>query len=148
MEKPNPKCKPMSYFWNFSTKYVKSASKKRLWKHINWSHSIKNGISISKATPTMVRAESATLGIAGIDALCLTRPKIIAWSGHMVSMICKETLGCCDQKAWAVSVQSFTLWQQATIEIMCRNHSIIACLCHIYMGVILHAHPIRGESHI
>ena len=48
---------------------------------------------------------------------------------------------CCDCKAWAASVQSFTLWQQATIETMRHNHSIIACLCHIYMGV-------SGESHI
>jgi len=44
--------------------------------------------------------------------------------------------------------QSFTLWQQAIVEIMRRNHSVIACSCHIYMGVILRAHPIRGESHI
>jgi len=31
---------------------------------------------------------------------------------------------------------------------MCRNHSFIACLCHIYMGVALHAHPVHGELHI
>jgi len=36
----------------------------------------------------------------------------------------------------------------SNIEIMCRNHSIIACSCHIYMGVILHAHPVGGESQI
>jgi len=28
------------------------------------------------------------------------------------------------------------------------DHSIIACLRHICMGVILCAHPVRGESHI
>jgi len=28
------------------------------------------------------------------------------------------------------------------------DHSIIACSCHIYMGAVLHAHPIRGEPHI
>ena len=28
------------------------------------------------------------------------------------------------------------------------NHSIIACSCHIFTGVILHAHPVCGESHI
>ena len=28
-----------------------------------------------------------------------------------------------------------------------RDHSIIACSCYIYNGVILHAHPVRGESH-
>jgi len=51
----------------------------------------------------------------------------------------------CDRKARAASPKSFTLWQQATIEITCRDHSIIACLRHIYMGVILRAHPVRGE---
>ena len=47
------------------------------------------------------------------------------------------------------SAQSFTLWQQAIlIEITRRDHSIIACSRHIYMGVILRAHPICGELHI
>jgi len=53
----------------------------------------------------------------------------------------------CDEKARAASAQSVTMWQQATIEIMRRNHSTIACSCHIYMGVILRAHLVRGESH-
>jgi len=39
-------------------------------------------------------------------------------------------------------------WQQATIEITCHDHSIIACSRHAYMGVIRRAHPVRGESHI
>jgi len=55
---------------------------------------------------------------------------------------------CCDRKAWAESAQSFTLWQQATIEITCHDHSIIVCSRHIHMIVILHPHPVRGESHI
>jgi len=50
-------------------------------------------------------------------------------------------------KARAACVQSFTLWQEATIEIMRRNHSIIACSRHLYIGVFLRAHPVRGESH-
>jgi len=29
-----------------------------------------------------------------------------------------------------------------------HDHSIIACSRHIYMGVVLRAHPVRGESHI
>jgi len=40
---------------------------------------------------------------------------------------------CCDRKAGVASVQNFTLWQQATIEITWRDHSIIACSCHIYL---------------
>jgi len=50
----------------------------------------------------------------------------------------------CNQKAQDASVQSFTLWQQWTID-MCHNHSIIACLCHLHMDAILHAHPVVGE---
>jgi len=55
---------------------------------------------------------------------------------------------CCDRKAWAACAQSFTLWQQATIEITRRDHSIFACSRHIYMGVVLHALPVCGESHV
>ena len=44
--------------------------------------------------------------------------------------------------------KAFTLWQQATIEITCHDYSIIACSHHVYMGVVLCAHPVRGESHI
>jgi len=28
------------------------------------------------------------------------------------------------------------------------DHPVIACSRHLYMGVILYAHPVRGESHI
>ena len=55
---------------------------------------------------------------------------------------------CCDRKARAACAQSFTLWQQATIDITYHDHSLIACSRHIYMGVVLHAHPVRAESHI
>jgi len=40
------------------------------------------------------------------------------------------------------------MWQQATIEITRRDHSIIACSRHIYIGVALRVHPVRGEPHI
>ena len=58
------------------------------------------------------------------------------------------TYGCCDRRDQAACARSFTLWQQTTIEIMCRNHSIIAWSCHIYRGVIFRVHPVRGEPHI
>jgi len=45
-------------------------------------------------------------------------------------------------------VRKASHWLQATIEITCHDHSIIARLCHIYIGVVLHAHPVCGESHI
>ena len=53
----------------------------------------------------------------------------------------------CDRKSRAACAQSFALWQQATIEIMLAISIIIACSRYIYYGVILHAHPVRGESH-
>jgi len=37
--------------------------------------------------------------------------------------------------------QSFTLWQQAAIEITRRDHTIIACSRHIYLCVAVCAHP-------
>ena len=52
---------------------------------------------------------------------------------------------CCDWKAQASCAQSFTLWQQATIEIMHRDHSLITCSRHLYMGVVLYTHSVRGE---
>jgi len=54
---------------------------------------------------------------------------------------------CCNRKDWVASAQSFTLWQQTTI----RDHmswSLDACLRHKYTGVVLHAYPGHGESHI
>jgi len=38
---------------------------------------------------------------------------------------------CCDRKSRAACAQSFALWQQATIEITRRHHSIIACSRHV-----------------
>ena len=38
---------------------------------------------------------------------------------------------CCDRKSRAACAQSFALWQQATIEFTCHDHSVIACSHHI-----------------
>ena len=40
---------------------------------------------------------------------------------------------CCDRKSRAACAQSFALWQQATIEFTCHDHSIIACSPHVYV---------------
>jgi len=45
---------------------------------------------------------------------------------------------CCDRKSRVACAQSFALWQQATIAIMCRNLNIF----------VLRAHPVHDESHI
>jgi len=44
---------------------------------------------------------------------------------------------CCNRKSRAACAQSSTLWQQATIEITRRDHSIIACLRHIHLFLFL-----------
>jgi len=54
----------------------------------------------------------------------------------------------CNREPQAANVQSFPPWQQATIEITCHDHSIIACSHHIYISVVLHTHPVCGGSHI
>jgi len=59
---------------------------------------------------------------------------------------CWFIMYCCDRKARAACAQSFT--QEATLEVTRGDHYIIACSHHIYMGVVLCALPVRGESHI
>jgi len=51
------------------------------------------------------------------------------------------------RKGQAARAQNFALWQQATTEITRCDHSMIACSRHLYMGVVLRAHSVRGESH-
>jgi len=66
----------------------------------------------------------------------------------LISFIYKIHLWhCCDRKSRAAYAQNFVPWQQATKEIMLAISLTIACLRYIYNGVILHAHPVRGESH-
>ena len=80
---------------------------------------------------------------------------------------------CCDRKSRAACAQSFALWQQASDNrdhasqslFACASHHVqsftrqyqqsyhvaisltIACLRYVYNGVILHAHPVCGDSH-
>jgi len=62
-------------------------------------------------------------------------------------MLLSSGWACCHRKSRAACAQSFALWQQATTEIMLAISLTIACSYYIYNGVILRAHPIRGESH-
>jgi len=81
-------------------------------------------------------------------------PKLVDWVRFLTGSYRRlekrylQPVYCCDRKARAASAQSFTLWQQATIEITPRDHSVIVCSRHVYRGVVLRAHPVRGESHI
>jgi len=53
-------------------------------------------------------------------------------SSENVSSLLWYISKCCDLKTRAPSGQSFTLWQQATIEITWRDHSICLFAPHIY----------------
>jgi len=66
--------------------------------------------------------------------------------------LCKQALcfgqdqtHCCDRKAQAACTQSFTLRQQATIEITLL---LLARATYIWVLFVLRAHPVRGEPHM
>ena len=69
--------------------------------------------------------------------------KVVPW--HHLRILVKAPLSC-DWKGRTASVQSFTLSHQATMKVPRRAHLISAYSHH--MGVVLHAHFVRGESHI
>jgi len=88
---------------------------------------------------------------------CNNIPSFLQWTTPVARSFCKGCTWhhlhiqvkaplCCDWKGRAASVQRFTLSHQAEIKIPLRAHLIPACSRH--MGVVLHAHPVRGESHI
>ena len=69
------------------------------------------------------------------------------WTPHDLHILVTASF-CCDRKSRAACARSFAPWQQATIEIMLAISLSIACSHYTHDGVILHAHPVRGESHI
>ena len=54
------------------------------------------------------------------------------WTRHDFHILVTAPF-CCNRKSWAACAQSFALWQQATMEITWRSHSVIACSRHIYI---------------
>ena len=67
---------------------------------------------------------------------------------HVLYSVSRDKgFSCCDRKSRAACAPSFAPWQQATIEIMLAISLTIACSRYTYDGVILPAHPVRGESH-
>ena len=70
-----------------------------------------------------------------LSSLCL----LALWATWLLSQLMLHWW-CWDQKARAANAQSFTLWQQATIEITWRDHPIIACSWHIHKWVLFFAH--------
>ena len=54
------------------------------------------------------------------------------WTPHDLHILVTAPF-CCDRKFRAACAQSFAPWQQATIEITRRDHSIIACSRHTHI---------------
>ena len=76
--------------------------------------------------------------------VCKSKLCIVAFFDQQRVRCCpaqrKALLQFCNRKTRAAYAQSFTLWQQATIEITRHDHSITACSCHIYIWVLFFAH--------
>ena len=68
---------------------------------------------------------------------------------HRLHVLCVKAELCTTFKSWSqpACTQSFAPWQQATIEIILAISYSVACSRYTYDGVILHAHPVRGESY-
>ena len=62
----------------------------------------------------------------------IARPLCEGWTPHDLHILVTAPF-CYDRKSRAAYSQSFALWQQATIEFTCHDHSIIACSRHIYV---------------
>jgi len=88
---------------------------------------------------------------------CNNIPSFLQWTAPIARCFCEgcswhhlhivvKAPFCCNCKGRAASVQSFPLLHQATINTPRRAHLICACSRH--MGVVHHAHPVRGESHM
>ena len=94
-----------------------------------------NGMEVSKAVNILIKFQKILTNVLAkhVSFECIRFADI--------------SFQCCDRKSRAACAQSFTPWQQATIEIMLAISLTIACSRYIYNGVIIHAHPVRGESH-
>ena len=56
----------------------------------------------------------------------ITRSLCEGWTRHDLHILVTAPF-CCNRKSWASCAQSFPSWQQGTIELTWRDHSIIAC---------------------
>jgi len=68
------------------------------------------------------------------------------WTRHDLHILVTAPFYC-DRKSRAPCAQSFAPWQQTTIKIMIAISLTVACSRYVFNGVILHAYPVRGESH-
>jgi len=110
-----------------------------------WSREVVKGnlcwrlLEIVATSPVALRwlCDSPRTGCAWrITPLCMWREQaIIEWSRRVIS-----TVACCHgAKLCAHAARDFR-WQHNVVEM--RGN---ACSRYIYYGVILHAHPVRGE---
>jgi len=57
------------------------------------------------------------------------------WTPHDLHILVTAPC-CCDRKSWAAYAQSFALWQQATIEFTCHDHSSRTLLLRSIVDIV------------
>jgi len=131
-------CFRLLHYWRTTTRWPRNAERSKdtgrqlLQARCNQSR----GTSLKDNTQTKLRSDSANV----TASFLITNTKILSCGDH-------TTWYCCDRESRAACAQSFAPWQQATIEIMLVISLTIACSRYVFNGVILHAYPVRGESH-
>ena len=63
-------------------------------------------------------------------------PYFASWGKRTTGAIVPFAKYCCDRKSQAAYVQSFALWQQATIEFTCHDHSSRTLLLRSIVDIV------------
>ena len=111
-----------------------------LFSHLCQHHSGKQ--NVPTATENLQR-DRLSQTVFGQNILCIPENCLVLhlWinacnaSKLRQQLLRSKAFHCCDQKIWAASVQCFTLWQQATIEITSRD-----LVRATYMWLLFFAH--------
>ena len=113
------------------------------WKHASMGYQGMLKIYISRDTRFAIRCNVTTdVTFVSLNLLQLKRKccsvNPLKWVMVVASYFHEKKANvvgvcCCDRKSRAACAQSFAPWQQATIEISRRGHSIIACSRHIHI---------------
>jgi len=139
--------------------YWQSLSGSSVTKQLKWNLSVRSFTIFQVCFRNWVSSDHSSLHCMGFRCIMTSVRWMMDWSK------------CCNRKSRAAYAQSFALWQQATIEFTCHDHSprtlllrsivdivsitrdytprsllLLARATYMY-GVVLHAHPVRGESH-
>jgi len=106
----------------------------------------KRSLSVSVQHHFRLHLELCTVGLISVWILSKNAASILAcvqvWSNFTssffaaVNVLTTITAYCCDRKSRAAYVQSFALWQQATIELTCHDHSSRTLLLRSIVDIV------------